>query len=126
MPLLERGRPVLESLVSALLGTFMLGLATWHTARVLADGSLFEGPRSWLEEKTVDPLRPEQPWHFIYGVVSCRLCLNTQVAYVLTWVALAVGTPWPIAYQVFAFVVGPLVVAAWAEVIRKVEGIRVL
>lgn len=132
---------MLEHAVAILVVTFLLGLATWHAARVMAEGSIFADVRNWLEFKAtrrwVDEDDGEgilgywlvdtvQPWHFANEGLTCRLCLNTQVAFAFTWGALVVGV---LAYSSrfspaewgLAFVIGPFLVAGWAEVVRRLE-----
>lgn len=143
---------MLESLFSLLVVTFLLGLVTWHAARVLADGVLFESLRDLIDRTGYDtcfylPDTPTSQGSFktpreglvayharsLSDVVGCRLCLNTQAAVVFTWGALVTimtaswyqTSPVPLAYWFFAFTVGPFLTAAWAEVIRRVEGIEV-
>lgn len=115
---------MIEHLIVILVGTFALGLATWHLTRVVADGALFAGMRRWLSycEGTF--------WKIILESIGCRLCLNTQAAFALTWGALMTGllvrpNELPLPEWAFAFAVGPFIVAAWAEVMRRIECLEV-
>lgn len=114
---------MLEHLIVALLGTFALGLATWHTARVISDGDLFKPLRTrfWKIRSLGNPLI-----HLLYDGVACRLCFNTEIAIVLTWGTLVTGLTvdhnvLPPAEWGFAFAVGPFLTGAWAEIVRRVE-----
>ncbi|KKN60422.1 hypothetical protein LCGC14_0532560 [marine sediment metagenome] len=114
-----------DLLTTSLVATFALGLATWHLARVISDGALFEPLRQ----------RVRLNWYgsrlnaLHVSLNNCRLCLNTQVAILLTWGALVTGlvvewyepSSYPLAVWAFAFVVGPFLTAGWAEIIRRVE-----
>lgn len=119
---------MIEHFILALGGTFALGLATWHIVRVVSQGSLFKPFWVWLRWKVTT--RPSGQlrgfyWWWLEGW-DCRLCFGTEVALVLTWAALATGlvvkhSLIPPAEWAFAFIVGPFLTAAWAEVVRRIE-----
>ncbi len=121
---------MLESLATVLLGTFVLGLAVWHIARVVVVGEIFEPMRQGLAgwgQNPDDDLPEPGLRGFVFRTSTCRLCFGTQAAILVTWGALItlLVADWnqevlPLAYWVFAFVVGPFVTAAWSELIRWV------
>lgn len=122
---------MIEYLVAILLGTFALGITSWHITRVISVGKIFESFRGWLEDEGLHPddgLPQPGVVGLVYLLFSCRLCLGTQVSIVLTWGALAaiLAADWqqpvlPVVYWFFAFAVGPFLTAGWAEVVRRVE-----
>lgn len=125
---------MLELLVTVSLGAFMLGMVTWHIARVVAEGRILESVRNRLVGigLTSAPfggsylLTRGRVGTFFLDLFDCRLCLNTQVALVVTWAVLVVGLVTVLgeassAVWALAFVVGPFLVAAWAELLRRLE-----
>lgn len=119
---------MLESLATVLLGTLILGLAVWHITRVVVIGEIFEPLRErvtqWGEHPD-DGLPQPGLAGFVYRTISCRLCFGTQAAILVTWAALAAllvagEASLPVVYWAFAFVIGPFLTAAWAELVRWV------
>lgn len=123
-----------ELLATASLGAFILGMATWHTARVVAEGRILEPVRDLLVGigLTSTPfggsylMMRGRAGRFFLDLFDCRLCLNTQVALVVTWAVLVVGLVTGLgeaspAAWTLAFVIGPPLVAAWAELFRRLE-----
>lgn len=115
-----------ELLITALVGTFTLGLAAWQISRVISDGDIFEPMRGKLWVRYWEKREHDTLFSTFYRGVSCRLCFGTQVAIVLTWGALIVAlmvdrSELPAAVWGFAFIVGPFLTAAWSEVLRRVE-----
>lgn len=118
---------MIDQLIVALVGTFILGLATWQVTRVIADGDIFKPMRTvlwdWYQGNT------SRLYRTFYTGISCRLCFGQQVAFLFTWGTLLGGllatrgalssTEWA-----FAFTVGPVLTGAWHEIIRKVEAIE--
>jgi hypothetical protein len=125
---------MIEPLLTALVGTFALGLASWHIARILHQGDLFKPFREWLEYvcarwETGDTSFPATALYHVGKGFKCRLCFGTQVAIVLTWGMLVTGlivqhSVLPAAEWGFAFAVGPFITGAWAEIIRRVEALE--
>ncbi len=119
---------MIESLVTVLLGTFVLGLAVWHIARVVVVGEIFEPMRQGLAgwgQNPDDELPEPGLAGFVFRTISCRLCFGTQAAILVTWGALtallvAGQLELPLAYWFLAGLIGPFVTAAWAELIRWV------
>jgi hypothetical protein len=122
---------VTEQLIVALLGTFALGLTTWHIVRVFSHGSLFKPFREWLEYigatwETGDTSPRATFLLYLWRGFDCRLCFETQVAIILTWGALVTGlvvNPGVVPYAAWglAFAIGPFLTAAWSEILRRVE-----
>ncbi len=125
-----------DLLITSLVATFALGLATWHLAHIVSDGAVFEPLRTrlrcwaidtetWAPHVEIEHVRSPF-WYLLLRSLDCRLCLNTQVAILLTWGALVTGLvvshdALPLAEWFLAFVVGPFLTAGWSEIIRRVE-----
>ncbi|KKN84403.1 hypothetical protein LCGC14_0288650 [marine sediment metagenome] len=115
---------MIEHLVAIFAGTLALGMVTWQLTRVISDGSLFEPLRNRLFKKYRNGAG--SAFKLFYAGLSCRLCFGTEIAFVVTWGALITAlivapSELPAVAWVFAFVLGPFLTAAWAEVMRRIE-----
>lgn len=107
-----------------------LSLASWHVARVIADGALFEPMRKTIFQAAYGHTPRNPVATFLASTLNCRLCFGTQVAIVFTTTAITVALlsgrmDLPIAELVLTYILGPFVIAGLAEIIRRIEYLEV-